>query len=79
MKGKNMNKHRETRPSDWKIIDEFFNQALQAYKNGEMTETQYRYWITHYIGLANNKGIDFVLEAMKNALEAVKISGWQAP
>ncbi len=74
-----MSKHRPTKPSDWKIIDDFFIKALAAYKNGEMTESQYRYWITHYIGLANNEGIDTVIEGMKNALIAVKTSGWQAP
>lgn len=74
-----MQKHRQTRPADWKIIDDFFNQAFAAHKKGEMTETQYRYWITHYVGLANNEGIDAVLEGMKNALINVKKNGWQAP
>lgn len=73
-----MKKHRETRSGDWKIVDDFFNQSLAAYKNGEMNDSQYRCWITHFIGLANNEGIDSVLESMTNALIAVKRSGWQA-
>ncbi len=67
---------RETRSSDWKVIDQFFQKAHQAYKDGEMTEAQFRHWITHFIGVANNEGIDNVLEGIKNATAEVDKTGW---
>lgn len=68
---------RETKSSDWKTIDSFFEEALKAYESGEMDSKQFRYWITHFIGLANNAGIDSVITGMKNSLETVKKQGWK--
>ncbi|KPN61748.1 hypothetical protein SAMN04488527_10396 [Aliiroseovarius crassostreae] len=59
---------RETKPSDWKVIDAFFTAALDAKENGEMSDEQYKYWVTHFVGLANNEGIENVLDAMNTVL-----------
>ena len=74
-----MTKHRETKSGDWKKIDDFFDKAYNAFENDEMTYDQYKKWITHYIGLANNEGIEAVLTGMENSLQFVAKNGWQAP
>ncbi len=67
---------RETTPADWKAIDHFFDEAYTAFSNGQMSYDQYRAWITHFIGLCNNQGIDAVVDGMKNSLDHVSQNGW---
>ena len=53
-------RHRETEEADWKIIDAFFDMALADNKAGKLDDVAFKYRITHFIGLANNEGIDSV-------------------
>ena len=71
-----MTKHRETEDADWEKIDGFFDKAHKAFENGEMDYKQYRVFITHYIGVANNAGIDAVISGMENSLQDIGQNGW---
>lgn len=70
-------RHRETEEADWKIIDAFFDMALADNKAGKLDDVAFKYRITHFIGLANNEGIDSVIKAMEVSTEEIKKNGWR--
>jgi hypothetical protein len=67
---------KEISTSDWQVIDAFFDDAIAAHTNGEMTAKQLRFWLTHYVGLAANEGIDTVVKGLQNARADVAKNGW---
>ena len=71
-----MTTKRETKASDWKAIDAFYEDLLKAYENNEMSRNQYLKWVTHFIGLTANAGIDETLRGMRQALKNRQSSGW---
>ena len=70
-----MTTKREIKPSDWKVIDDFYERLLEAFESNEMSRQQYIKWVTHFVGLTANAGIDETLERMKQALKNRELSG----
>ena len=71
-----MTTKRDIKSSDWKVIDDFHETLLTAFQNDEMTRQQYLKWITHFVGLTANAGIDETLKGMNQALNNRELSGW---
>lgn len=57
---------RETKSSDWIVINEYFDQLFQSFERNEISQETFRNRITDKIGYANNYGVDRLLTTIEN-------------
>ena len=68
---------KEITSAQWAKIDNYFDEAYRAMKNGKMDYTQYQRFLTQYIGAVHYRGLDKALDEMEETLKNTAKNGWK--